>query len=120
MYESKFQPLISRNAFILRMVKHLLVVILLVAVSVFIGMVGYWYFEEQTWGNAFMHTSFLLFGFGHLTQPQNLSGQIFLGFYGLYASLVFVIVVGVLFTPIAHRLLHALQIEEPTESNKAD
>lgn len=119
MYESKFQPLISRKAFILRLLKHLLAVLLLLAISVLIGMVGYWHFEGQSWGSAFMHTCFLLFGFGHLTQPQNLAGQIFLGFYGLYASLIFVITAGVLFTPIAHRLLHALHIEETAEDDKA-
>lgn len=117
MYESKFQPLISRKAFILRLLKHLLVALILIAISVLIGMAGYWHFEGQSWGNAFMHTSFLLFGFGHLTQPQSLSGQIFLGFYGLYASLIFVIIAGVLFTPIAHRILHALHIEEAAEDN---
>lgn len=99
----------------MRLLKHLLAVLLLIAISVLIGMIGYHYFEGQSWGSAFMHTSFLLFGFGHLTQPQNLAGQIFLGFYGLYASLVFVITAGVLFTPIAHRLLHALHIEDSSK-----
>lgn len=112
MYESKFQPLISRKAFILRLLKHLFAVLLLIAVSMFVGMVGYWYFEGQSWGAAFMHTSFLLFGFGHLTQPQNLAGQIFLGFYGLYAKLISVVIVGVLFTPIAHRLLHTFHFDD--------
>lgn len=116
MYESKFQPLISRKAFIIRLLKHLLVALTLIALSILIGMAGYWHFEGQSWGNAFMHTSFLLFGFGHLTQPQSFSGQIFLGFYGLYASLIFVAITGVLFTPIVHRLLHAFHIEEITEN----
>ena len=111
MYESKLEPLLSRRAFVWRILWHLLTVMLLMAFSLLLGMAGYWYFEGHSWSAAFMHTSFLLFGFGHLTQPQSLSGQIFLGFYGFYASLVFILITAIMLTPVAHRLLHAFHIE---------
>lgn len=118
MYETKFEPLISRWAFVGRIALHLLAILLLTGISLLFGMVGYWHFEGQAWSAAFMHTSFLLFGFGHLTQPQSVSGQVFLGFYGFYASLFFIVITGILLTPIAHRLLHAFHIEgAPAEQN---
>lgn len=118
MYESRFDPLISRWAFAWRIVMHLLLVLLLTAFSLLLGMAGYWHFEGHSWSAAFMHTSFLLFGFGHLTQPQSVSGQVFLGFYGFYASLFFIVITAILLTPIAHRLLHAFHIEgAPSEQN---
>ncbi len=112
MYESRQDPLISRKAFTWRILRHLLVVMLLMAVSLLLGMLGYWYFEGHSWSLAFMHTSFLLFGFGHLTQPQSVSGQIFLGLYGFYASLFFIVITAILLTPIAHRLLHSFHIDD--------
>ena len=112
MYESKLDPLISRWAFVWRIVMHLLLVLLLTAFSLLLGMAGYWHFEGLSWSAAFMHTSFLLFGFGHLTQPQSASGQVFLGFYGFYASLFFIVITTILLTPIAHRLLHTFHVEE--------
>lgn len=112
MYESKTDPLLSRAAFTWRILRHLLLVFLLTLVSLLLGMLGYWYFEGHSWGAAFMHTSFLLFGFGHLTQPHSLSGQIFLGFYGFYASLFFILMTAILLTPIVHRLLHSFHLED--------
>lgn len=117
MYESRLQPLISRTAFAWRILKHLLVVMVLMLVSVLLGMLGYWHFEGHSWSAAFMHTCFLLFGFGHLTQPQSLSGQIFLGFYSFYASLFFILMTGVLLTPVAHRLLHAFHLDEQASTD---
>ncbi len=117
MYESRTEPLISRKAFFWRILQHFLVVLLLMAVSLLIGMLGYWHFEGHAWSVAFMHTSFLLFGFGHLTQPQSVSGQIFLGFYGFYASLFFIVITGILLTPVAHRLLHAFHISGSGEDD---
>ena len=120
MYETKNHPLLKRNDFIKRMINHFLAVVLIIGLSLLIGMTGYWYFESHSWISAFMHTCFLLGGYGHLTAPQSTSGQIFLGFYGLYANLVFLTSLGVLFTPIVHRLLHTfhLEIVEEQEGEK--
>lgn len=118
MYESKGHPLISRGAFVIRMLKHLLVVLLIILVSVCLGMLGYWYFEGHSWVSAFMHTCFLLGGYGHLTTPQSVPGQVFFGFYGLYANLVFVASLGVLFTPVVHRLLHKFHLEQRDEESE--
>lgn len=119
MYESRHDPLISRLAFAGRIVRHLMAVLLLTALSLLLGMLGYWHFEGHSWSAAFMHTCFLLFGFGHLTQPQSLSGQIFLGFYGLYASLFFIVITAILLTPIAHRLLHSFHMDGDAQSEEA-
>lgn len=112
MYESRQDPLLSRAAFTLRILRHLLAVLALTVLSLLLGMLGYWYFEGHSWSAAFMHTSFLLFGFGHLTQPHSTAGQVFLGFYGFYASLFFILITGILLTPIAHRLLHSFHMDE--------
>jgi len=37
---------------------------------------------------------------------------VFLGFYGFYASLFFIVITAILLTPIAHRLLHTFHVEE--------
>lgn len=116
MYESKNHPLISRGAFAVRMAKHLLAVLLIIAASVLLGMLGYWHFEGHSWASAFMHTCFLLGGYGHLTSPQSVSGQVFLGFYGLYANLVFIAALGVSMTPVIHRLLHAFHLEQESDN----
>src|SRR5699024_3322020 len=106
MYESKNHPLISRGAFAVRMAKHLLAVLLIIAASVLLVVLGYWHVEGLSWASAFMHTCCLPGGYGDLASPQSVSGQVFLGFYGVYANVVFIAALGVSMTPVVHRLLH--------------
>ncbi len=115
MYEPKNHPLISRRAFARRMLWHLAAVLLIVGGSLALGMLGYWHLEGHGWADAFMHTCFLLGGYGHLSTPQTVGGQVFFGFYGIYASLVFMASLGVLFMPVVHRLLHTFHLEESAE-----
>lgn len=115
LYESKQHPLISRMAFLGRMGQHFAVALIVVGVSIFGGMVGYWHFEGHSWVSAFMHTCFLLGGYGHLTAPQSGAGQIFLGIYMLYSNLVFISVLGVLLAPVLHRIMHKFHLDQDAE-----
>ena len=74
--------------------------------SLVIGMAGYQYFEALGWRDAFLNAAMLLGGMGPVETPQTSSGKLFAGLYALYAGLVFLIVAGILFAPVVHRLLH--------------
>jgi hypothetical protein len=109
MYEHRSQPPISRMAFVVRMVRHFIVAVALVAISLGVGMLGYLYFEPEkmrTWHDAFLNASMLLGGMGPVDPPQHEGGKIFAGLYALYAGLVFLVAAGLLLAPLFHRLLH--------------
>lgn len=74
--------------------------------SLVIGMAGYQYFEALGWRDAFLNAAMLLGGMGPVETPRTSSGKLFAGLYALYAGLVFLIVAGILFAPVVHRLLH--------------
>ena len=100
---------LSRPAFRLRMLRHGGLAILVVVVSLGIGMAGYWYFEPEgvhDWRDAFLNAAMLLGGMGPVHQPKTDAGKVFAGLYALYAGLVFLVIVALLFAPILHRLLH--------------
>jgi hypothetical protein len=48
----------------------------------------------------------LLGGMGPVNAPVTDGGKLFAGCYALYAGLVFLIVVAMIFTPVVHRILH--------------
>jgi hypothetical protein len=48
----------------------------------------------------------LLGGMGPVNLPTTVNGKLFAGMYALYAGLVFIVTVALVFTPIAHRILH--------------
>ena len=106
MYEDKSTAPLSHQGFALRMFSHLLVSILFILASLGLGMWGYHTFEALPWTDAFLNASMLLGGMGPVDPPQSSAGKLFAGLYALYAGLAFLILAGVIFTPVLHRVLH--------------
>lgn len=112
MYESKAHPLIPRRRFVKRVALHAALAITLLVLSLAIGMSGYMYFERLAWRDAFLNASMLMGGMGPVDAPKTNSGKLFAGLYALYAGLVFLITVGLVFTPVVHRLMHKFHLQQ--------
>lgn len=116
MYEHKHHPLLPRRRFVARLLWHGLFAWLLLLLSLWAGMLGYRQFEGLNWADAFLNAAMLLGGMGPVDAPHTLGGKLFAGAYALYAGLVFLIAVGILFAPVLHRVLHIFHLE----SGRAD
>ena len=110
-YEAKHQPLLSRRAFIRRLVRNFGAASVLIGLSLFGGMAGYRYFEGMDWIDAFANASMILSGMGPLGPLQTPGGKLFAGLYALYSGLALIAVTGIIFAPILHRLLHRFHME---------
>ena len=111
MYEHRRIRPLPRRLFILRMAGHFAVAATLVALSLAAGMWGYEHYEHLLWRDAFLNSAMLLGGMGPVDDPKTNPGKLFAGFYALYAGLVFLVVAGLLLTPVVHRVLHLLHWE---------
>jgi hypothetical protein len=108
MYESKSVPPLSRAHFTKRLLLHALIAFLLLVGSLGVGILGYRSFEGLSVLDAFLNSAMLLGGMGPVDAPCTAGGKLFAGFYALYAGLVFIVSAALIFTPIAHRVLHKL------------
>ena len=115
-YESKHQPLISRQAFARRLARNIAAAAVLIAVSLVGGMIGYRYLEGMAWIDAFANASMILSGMGPLGTLQTWGGKLFAGLYALYSGLALVLATGIVFAPVVHRMLHRFHLEEDKES----
>jgi hypothetical protein len=106
MYESNQEAPLSKLKFAWRLFSHTAVALGLLAGSLGLGMVGYVWFEQLSWVDAFLNASMLLGGMGPVNPPQSVGGKLFAGFYALYAGLVFIVSAALIFTPVLHRVLH--------------
>lgn len=106
MYESRSQQLISKPAFVRRLIRHASLAAALLGVSLGAGMLGYAGFEKLSWVDAFLNAAMLLGGMGPVNAPVTVAGKLFAGLYALYAGLVFLVVCALVLTPVAHRVLH--------------
>src|ERR671936_249582 len=112
MYEHRSQPLASRRVFVRRMAHHGFYAAMLVALSVFLGMVGYVEIAAMSWTDAFLNACMLLGGMGPVgTLPDKPAPKIFAGLFALYSGLVFLVVTALLLAPVFHRALQRFQNE---------
>ena len=106
MYENRLQPILPRERFLVRMLRHSAGAAALVAVSLAIGMAGYMGFEHLSWLDAFLNAAMLLGGMGPIHNPVTGAGKLFAGLYALYCGLVVIVTMGVVLAPLLHRALH--------------
>ena len=113
MYEARHAPLASRRRFVRRIVNHVGIVTVVIAVSLGVGIGGYRYFEGMDWIDAYLNAAMLLGGMGPVEPKlQTVSGKLFAGVYALYAGMVVLVAAGILMAPVFHRVMHRFHLEE--------
>lgn len=113
MFEHKKQPLLSRRLFIGRMLRSLLLATLLCSLSLMMGMLGYHMLEHLPWIDAFLNASMILGGMGPVDAMKTDAGKLFAGGYALFSGLFMVLSMGILLTPVIHRVIHHFHAEHP-------
>jgi len=112
MYEHKSQPLLPRRLFLIRLLRHILFAIGVLTISLAIGMVGYHFLEKMNFVDSMLNASMILGGMGPVGELKTAGGKIFASLYALFSGVIFLVVVGIIIAPLAHRLLHRLHLEE--------
>jgi len=112
MYERHSAHLLTRTQFVLRLIKHGLIVSSLIGVSLLAGMAGYRYIAGLSWIDAFLNAAMLLGGMGPVDAMHTDAAKLFAGFYSLYCGVVFIASAGILVAPVAHRVLHKLHMDD--------
>lgn len=102
--------------FILRLGRYFIFSILLIALSVGIGTIGYHITAKLNWLDSFYMACMILTGMGPVANMENDAAKWFSSFYALYSGVAFLSITAVFFSPIIHRLLHILQVETDDES----
>lgn len=112
MFEHKSEPMLPRRLFALRLLYHVSIGVSVLAVSLGIGVLGYHSLEGLSWIDSLLNASMILGGMGPVSQMQTNAGKLFASFYALFSGMVFLVVAGIVVSPIAHRILHNLHLEE--------
>lgn len=117
MFEHHKQPLISRADFLRRLLGFTFAAFLLLAVSWFIGILGYRFLEGLSWIDAILNSAMILGGMGPVNQLTTVGGKVFASLYAVFSGVVFLISIGVLLAPIFHRLMHRFHLQDSENKN---
>lgn len=112
MFEKKSQKLISRKKFVSRQITFSLIAVGLLAVSLFIGIIGYMLTADLGFVDALLNSSMILTGMGPVNVMSSDAAKLFASFYAIYSGVAFLSVMGVFLAPVVHRFMHKLHLEE--------
>jgi hypothetical protein len=111
MFEARSQRLLPLRKFLARLVRSSAAAAGIVAGSLAIGVGGYRHFEHLSWLDSLLNASMILSSMGPVTPLRTDAGKWFASLYALFSGAAFITVVGVLFAPIVHRLLHQFHLD---------
>ncbi|MBI3851684.1 MAG: hypothetical protein HY298_15610 [Verrucomicrobia bacterium] len=119
MFEHRKSKLLPRRAFYARLARSVAIGLIVIAISLSIGMLGYHHFENFSWVDSFVNAAMILSGMGPSTPLQTNAGKVFAGFYALFSGIVFITTAGLMLAPVVHRFLHKFHLESEARDKEA-
>lgn len=111
MFEHKSAALLSRPAFLRRMMRFAALSACMITGALCIGIFGYRITENMGWIDALLNASMILSGMGPANNLNTDAGKLFASAYALFSGIVFVSCAGLLVSPVFHRIMHSLHAE---------
>ena len=112
MFEQKHQKVAPIHVFIKRLVICIGIAVFLILLALAIGIAGYRWVAGFNWVDSLLNASMILGGMGPVSLLTNTGAKVFASLYALFSGLVFIVVMGIVFTPIVHRMLHKFHIDD--------
>lgn len=99
-----------------RLWKNAAVGFIIMAVCLFIGILGYKLTIPQLdWYDSLLNASMILSGMGPMIDSSiklSDTAKVFASLYALFSGVAFISTIGILIAPIAHRFFHKLHVED--------
>ena len=112
MYEHRAEQIAPRSVFIKRIIAALLVGFGLIVIALTIGIVGYHLLAGLGWIDSLLEASMILGGMGPVRELHSDSAKIFASIYALFSGIIFIALMGIMLSPVAHRVMHKFHVDE--------
>jgi hypothetical protein len=76
-----------------------------------IGILGYHWLGGLDWIDSLLEASMILGGMGPVNPITTTGAKLFASAYALFSGLVFIGVMGIVLTPVVHRVMHEFHVE---------
>jgi pimeloyl-ACP methyl ester carboxylesterase len=115
-FEHKRRPLLPRKQFYIRVLRFAGFSFLLIGFSLGIGVLGYHFLSDLPWLDSLLNASMILTGMGPVDPMPTIASKWFASFYAIYSGVAFLSIVAVFLSPIVHRFLHRLHLNEDEQT----
>jgi hypothetical protein len=112
MFERRHQKVAPAPVFIKRLALCFGTALLLILAALCLGVAGYHWIAGLPWIDALLNASMILGGMGPVDPLTGTGAKVFASAYALFSGLVFIAVMGVVFSPLLHRMLHKFHMDD--------
>jgi hypothetical protein len=119
-FEHRHERLAPLSVFIARIFKAVGIACIIIGGALSIGVIGYHLFAGFGLVDSILEASMILGGMGPVNQLPNSASKLFASAYALFSGLIFIGVMGVVLTPMAHRVLHKFHLEKHAKDDSSD
>jgi hypothetical protein len=111
-FERHHDELAPVSVFVKRLLGSVVMALGLIGVVLLIGITGYHFIGGFNLVDSLLEASMILGGMGPVNQLQSDGAKIFASIYALFSGLIFIAVMGLVLSPVVHRLLHKFHVDE--------
>jgi flagellar biosynthesis protein FliR len=115
MYEGKGDKLLPFPRFIGRVGLCLLLALGIVAIGLFLGVLGYHFIAGLAWVDSILNASMILTGMGPIDPMKTTSAKLFASGYALFSGVVFLTSMSIVLAPVFHRAVHRFHLDDEEE-----
>ncbi len=116
-YRNKLAPF---SVFLGRMAAAVGLAAAVMAVTLVIGVVGYHWLGGLTWIDSLLNASMILGGMGPVDRLDTTPAKLFASGYAIFCGLVLIGTMGIIVSPIIHRMLHRFHLDDQDLDPKAE
>jgi membrane protein YdbS with pleckstrin-like domain len=120
MFERRHQKIAPAPVFMRRLIGYIGIAILVILAALFIGVAGYHWVAGLGWVDSLLNASMILGGMGPVNPLVNTGAKVFASAYALFSGLVFIAVMGIVLSPIVHRMLHRFHVDDQDLQKRSD
>jgi len=112
MFERRQEPLLPIAEFRRRVARFAVLALAVTMVWWMVGILGYHFLAGLSWIDAILNSAMIVGGMGPVDPLKNDVAKLFASVYAITSGAVFIGAVGLLFSPIIHRVYHHFHINE--------
>lgn len=106
------ERVVPLSVFLKRMIGSAGLALGMLVIALLIGIAGYHWIAGLDLIDSLLEASMILGGMGPINPLTTTNAKIFASVYALFSGVVFIALMGLLLTPVAHRLLHKFHVKD--------
>lgn len=110
-FERRKEQLAPLMVFIRRLAISIGLSGILIMITLTFGILGYHFIARFAWIDAILNASMILGGMGPIGELPTPEAKLFASMYALFCGLIFVAAMGIVISPVVHRMLHWFHLD---------